>query len=87
MIIRGGGAIGAAGLAGGATCICAALFCAKVCVAAGGAPTGTAGVAARGGVVIPSGAVLGSDEAAAGVDTLGAVTETFGGITTTDGGR
>jgi hypothetical protein len=86
MIIRGGGAIGVAGLAGAAACICAVLFCGGICVA-GGVPTGTAGVVARGGVAIPAGTVLGSDEAAAGVDALGGVTDTFGGITTTDGGR
>jgi hypothetical protein len=91
MIMRGGGARGAAGLAGAATGIC-------VTFDGGGAteedwttgealPVVAAGVVAatRGGTAITVGAVLA--EAAGVVAAAGAATGLFGGITTTDGGR
>jgi hypothetical protein len=84
MIIRGGGAMGAIGLAGAANCISARF---EAAWAAGGAlPTGAAGLAAliRGGTAIAGGAVL-ADGAALTAD--GGAAGTLGGITTTDGGR
>jgi len=88
MIIRGGGAMGAAGLAsvGLWTCICATLPCAGGCIAGGALPACAAGVVdvPRGGRAIPGGAVLAD---VAGVVGAGGITGTLGGITTTDGGR
>jgi hypothetical protein len=84
MIIRGGGAIGATGLAGAAACICVTLLCAGGCAVGGALPACAAAVVTRGGTAIAGGAVL---VAAAGVVVAGGVTETLGGITTTVGGR
>jgi hypothetical protein len=81
MIIRGGGALGAAGLAGAAFCICVTLL------AAGGAVGACAdGGGTRGGTAIAGGAAL-VEAGADGVLAAGEVAGTFGGITTTDGGR
>ena len=81
MIIRGGGATGAAGRAGEMLCICATFVDVN---ATGGAPTpGAAGVVPRGGIATAAGVV----EAAAGGVTTADVGGTFGGITTTAGGR
>jgi len=85
MIIRGGGAIGAAGFAGAAACICVTLFCAGGCAAGGALPACAAGVVTRGGTAITGGAALVA--AAAGGVAAGGVTGTLGGITTTVGGR
>jgi hypothetical protein len=78
MIIRGGGATGAAGLAGVvvALCICATF---EGGWAAGGALPCAAGVTARGGTAMAGGIV------AAGI--AGDVAGGLGGMTTTDGGR
>jgi len=75
MIIRGGGAIGAPGLVGAASCICVTL-CAGGCAA---------GPVARGGTAMPGGAVVGL--ATADVVAAGGVNGPLGGITTTVGGR
>jgi hypothetical protein len=87
MIIRGGGAIGATGLAGAALCICATF--AGGCAAGRALPACAAGVVTRGGTAIAGGAVLVlvTDGTAAGVVAAGGVTGTLGGITTTVGGR
>jgi hypothetical protein len=84
MIIRGGGAIGAAGLAGAGLCICVTFD--GGCAAGGALPVGAAGLvtATRGGTAMAGGAALG---VAAGVAIAGGVTGTLGGITTTAGGR
>jgi hypothetical protein len=91
MIIRGGGAIGAAGLAGAALCICVTLLFAGGCATGGALRIGAAGVgvATRGGTAIAGGAAPTpvADEPEGGVAALGGVTGVFGGITTTDGGR
>jgi hypothetical protein len=84
MIIRGGGATGAAGFAGVAICISATF---EAGWAAGGAlPTGAGGVAAgnRGGTAIAGGAVLADADA---VVVAAGAAGILGGITTTDGGR
>jgi hypothetical protein len=88
MIIRGGGAMGADGLAGVEACICVTLLCAGGCAAGGTLPVGAAGVITRGGTAIACGAlvVLVADEPAGGVAADGG-TGLLGGITTTDGGR
>ncbi len=80
MIIRGGGAIGAAGFAGAELCIWATL--AGGCAAGGAPPPCAAEVVPRCGTEVEGGAVLAPDEAAAG-----GVTGALGGITTTAGGR
>ena len=81
MIIRGGGATGAAGRAGAALCICATFVAVD---AAGGAPMlGAAGVVLRGGIATAGEVVL---AVAGGVATAG-VGGILGGITTTAGGR
>jgi hypothetical protein len=87
MIIRGGGAIGAAGFAGAAACICATF--AGGCAAGGALPACAAGVVTRGGTAIAGGAavVLVADGTAADVVAAGGVTGTLGRITTTVGGR
>jgi hypothetical protein len=88
MIIRGGGATGACGLAGDVLCICVTLLgaedCAGLWVWAGGAaiPAGALGTVVRGGTAIAGGAL-----ADGGGVAIGGVAGTFGGITTTDGGR
>jgi hypothetical protein len=89
MIIRGGGAIGAAGFAGAEACICVTLLGKGGCTAGGAIPACSAGVALRGGTAITGGpvAVLVDDEPAAGVLAAGVGTGTLGGITTTVGGR
>ena len=81
MIIRGGGDIGAAGLAGAALCICVTLP-----VADGAAGTCTDGGVTRGGTAIAGGAALVEPDGD-GVLAAGGAAETLGGITTTDGGR
>lgn len=91
MIIRGGGATGAAGRATGAL-ICATLLGTaadgETLGAAGGAgavvtpPACAAAGAVRGGTAMAGGATL-----AAGVVAAGCVTGALGGITTTEGGR
>ena len=89
MIMRGGGAIGAAGLDGAGLCICATLpraFWAGGCAVGGALPTGAAGVATRGGRAIAGGGALATG-GAAGVVAAGGVAKTLGGITTTEGGR
>jgi hypothetical protein len=85
MIIRGSGAIGAAGFAGAALCICVTL-CAGGCAGGGAIPAWAVGVVVvgRGGTAIAGGAVLAE---LADVVAAGGVTGTFGGITTTEGGR
>ena len=89
MIIRGGGAIGAAGFAGAALCICVTLLCAGGCAAGGALPVGAAGVVvgARGGTAIAGGAAPVADGTAGGVVAAGGVPGTLGGIATTEGGR
>lgn len=82
MIIRGGGAIGAAAFAGATAGICVTLLCAGGCAAGGALPACDAGVVARGGMAITGAAVFVADETAAGGGT-----GTLGGITTTVGGR
>ena len=85
MIIRGGGAIGAAGFAGAAACICVTFP--GGCAAGGALPACAAGVVTRGGTAIAGGAALVGDEPAGGMVATGGVAGTLGGITTTDGGR
>jgi len=87
MIMRGDGAIGAAGFAGAAACICVTF--AVGCAAGGALPACAAGAVTRGGTAIAGGAVLVlvADGPAAGVVAAGGVTGTLGGITTTVGGR
>jgi hypothetical protein len=80
MIIRGGGAIGAADL-GGAAPICMTLP--GGCAAGGALPACAAGVVTRGGTVA-GGAVL---AVPAGVVAAGGAMGILGGITTTVGGR
>src|SRR5258706_14769709 len=82
MVIRGGGATGAAGFAGAPLGICMTL--AGVCAAGEALPACAAGVVARGGTAIAGGAVL---EVPAGVVAAGGATGGLGGITTTVGGR
>ena len=82
MIIRGGGAIGAAGFAGAALCICMTLP--GDCAAGAVLPACAAGVVTRGGTAIAGGAVL---VVPAGVVAAGGATGVLGGITTTVGGR
>jgi hypothetical protein len=84
MIIRGGGATGAAGFAGADGCICMTLFSTGGCAAGGALPVGGAGIVVRGGTAIAGGAVL---VEAGGVVAAGGVTGALGGITTTVGGR
>ena len=86
MIMRGGGAIGAAGFTGAAACICVTLLCTGGCAAGGALPACGAGGVTR-GTPIADGTVLALIEAepAAGVVALGG--EILGGVTTTDGGR
>lgn len=86
MIMRGGGAIGAAGRVGAilGLCICITLLDAVEGGAGGEALTPcAAGVVTRGGTAIAGGAagITADGGAATGVGG------TFGGITTTDGGR
>jgi hypothetical protein len=81
MIIRGGGAMGAAGFTGAGACICITLLCAGVSAAGGTPPVGVAGVVTRGGTAIAGEVVTG-----AGVVAAGGATGALGGITTTDGG-
>ncbi len=84
MIIRGGGAIGAAGFAGADACICVTFD-----RGGGGAlALWTAAGGIRGGTAIAGGAalILGADGLAAAVGAAGAA-GTLGGITTTAGGR
>jgi hypothetical protein len=92
MIMRGGGAIGAAGFTGVDACICVTLL--GACAAGGTLPAeilvGAAGVITRGGIATAGGAALPDGELAEGelaVGAAGGVTGAFGGITTTDGGR
>ena len=90
MIIRGGGAIGAAGFTGAAACICVTLsrFCAGGCATGGTMPPGAAGIVTRGGTAITGAAVaVVADAPADGVLAAGGFTGALGGITTTDGGR
>src|SRR5260221_2818206 len=82
MIIRGGGATGAAGFEGAPLGICMTL--AGVCAAGEALPACAAGVVARGGTAIAGGAVL---EVPAGVVAAGGATGVLGGITTPVGGR
>jgi hypothetical protein len=81
MIIRGGGAIGAAGLAGAALCIWVTLL-----VADGAVGACRDGGVARGGTAIAGGAALVETDGD-GVLAAGGVAGTLGGITTTEGGR
>ena len=89
MIIRGGGAIGAAGFTGAAACICVTLLCAGDCAAGGALPACAAGVVTRGGTAIAGDPVLAllADCPAGGGVAAGGVTGALGGITTTVGGR
>lgn len=95
MIMRGGGVIGPAGLAGGTACICVTLFGAGTGATGGVLPLGGAGAVGtiRGGTAMAGGAavalVVGATtvEPAAGVAAAGRVAGTLGGITTTEGGR
>src|SRR5258708_15525641 len=82
MIIRGGGATGAAGFAGAPLGICMTL--AGGCAAGGALPACAAGVVTLGGTAIAGGAVL---VVPAGVVAAGGATGVLGGITTTVGGR
>jgi len=82
MIIRGSGAMGAAGLTGAAACICITLFCTGVSAAGGAPPAGATGIVTRGGT-----AIAGEVAAGAGVVAASGTTGALGGITTTDGGR
>jgi len=88
MIIRGGGAIGAAGFTGADACICVTLL--GACAAGGTLPAeilvGAGGVITRGGIATAGGAALTEGELVEGELAAG-VTGAFGGITTTDGGR
>lgn len=84
MIMRGGGATGAADFAGAANCISVTF---EVAWAGGGAlPAGAAGVGAetRGGTAIAGGAALADG---ATMVAAGGAAGTLGGITTTEGGR
>jgi hypothetical protein len=81
MIIRGGGAIGAAGFAGAGLCICMTLP--GDCAAGAVLPACAEGVT-LGGTAIAGGAVF---VAPAGVVAAGGATGVLGGITTTVGGR
>src|ERR1700676_1749821 len=81
MIIRGGGAIGAAGLAGAALCMCVTLL-----VAEGAVGACTDGGVTRGGTAIAGGAALVETDGD-GVLAAGGVAGTLGGKTPTDGGR
>ena len=90
MIIRGGGATGALGLAGADACIWVTLSRGG----AGGGSTGGAAAAgvrggvARGGTTTTDGvAFAGAGDPAAGELETGGGAGTFGGITTTEGGR
>lgn len=78
MIIRGGGAIGAAGLAGAAPCIWVTLLLAD----GADGPCADGGVT-RGGTAIAGGAALVKID---GVLAADGAAGTLGGITTTDGG-
>src|SRR5258708_37072035 len=82
MIIRGGGATGAAGFAGARLGIC--MTFAGGCAAGEALPACAAGVVTLGGMAIAGGAVL---EVPAGVVAAGGATGVLGGITTTVGGR
>jgi hypothetical protein len=85
MIIRGGGATGAAGRAGAALCIGVTFAGAAGGVGAAVAIGATGGVA-RGGTAIAGALVfmlVAAGEAAVGAGAAGVL----GGITTTDGGR
>jgi len=88
MIMRGGGAIGAAGRTGAEACICITLLFAGGAAATGAFPAGVAGVVIRGGTAMAGGAALAivAEEPADDVVAAG-VTGILGGITTTDGGR
>ena len=86
MIIRGGGAIGAAGFTGAEACICVTLF-AGGCTAGGAIPPCAVEVVPRGGTAMAGCAVLVPDEAVAGVVAAEVVAGALGGITTTVGGR
>src|SRR5258708_31535408 len=81
MIIRGGGATGAAGFAGAPLGIC--MTFAGGCAAGEALPACAAGVVTLGGMAIAGGAVL---EVPAGVVAAGGATGVLGGITTTFGG-
>jgi hypothetical protein len=85
MIIRGGGAIGAAGRAGAALCI-GVTFEGGAGDAAGAVATGATGGVARGGTAI-AGAPAFMFVAAGGAAVGAGVGGVLGGITTTDGGR
>lgn len=87
MIIRGGGAMGAAGFGGAAACICVRFD--GGCAVGGTLAAGAIGGIARGGIAIAgvAGLALIGDVPAAGVVAAGGVTGTFGGMTTTVGGR
>src|SRR5258707_12412796 len=82
MIIRGGGATGAAGFAGAPLGIC--MTFAGGCAAGEALPACAAGVVTLGGMAIAGGAVL---EVPAGVVAAGGATGVLGGITTPVGGR
>ncbi len=84
MIMRGGGAIGAAGFAGAANCISASEVAEMAC-ADGALPADAAGLGAptRGGTAIAGGAALADGAMLVPTGAAGAL----GGITTTDGGR
>jgi hypothetical protein len=81
MIIRGGGAIGAVGLAGAGLCICVTLL-----DAGGAVGACTDGGVTRGGTAMAGGATLVETDGE-GVLAAGGIGGTLGGITTTDGGR
>src|SRR6266403_2178744 len=82
MIIRGGGAIRAAGIAGAGLCICMTLP--GDCAAGAVLPACAAGVVTRGGTAIAGGVGF---VVPAGVVAAGGATGVLGGITTTVGGR
>jgi hypothetical protein len=88
MIIRGGGVIGATGLAGAEACICGLVCAGGNGAGAVGAPlaAGANGVVTRGGTAMAGGAVFEGGGVAAGVVAAGGA-GAFGGITTTAGGR
>src|SRR5258708_19160842 len=77
MIIRGGGATGAAGFAGAPLGIC--MTFAGGCAAGEALPACAAGVVTLGGMAIAGGAVL---EVPAGVVAAGGAAGGFGGVTT-----
>ena len=94
IIIRGGGALGAAGFTGADACICITLLGAGGCTSGGALPIGGGGsgggrgvVDARGGTAIAGGAVLADELAAGGGVATGVAAVALGGITTTVGGR